>query len=424
VSYCFGNDLVCQGPDPGLANTAVTRRSVFSTLLTQQMNDHARGYACNALPSDQLCRSYVDAARPSDARTAGQFLASLIDARHSEPPAGGGGPLDLAFAIDTTGSMADDIAAVKAGVSTIVAAVRAHGTDARFGLVTYRDHPIAPHGDPGDWPGRVELSFTADSAQFTGAVNSLTVGGGNDWPESVYSGLLAATTLPWRSGVTKVVVLLGDAPPHDPEPVTGLSASDATSALVNLDPARLYPVTVGGTAGPIFDQLAAATGGSVHPVSGADEVVGAIVSAIEDATGSPIALLEPVDISARRGHPLRFDGSASYDPDGDIVSYDWDVDGDGTYEATTPVPHFVHAYLAPFEGSLVMRVTDDDGRQALAAQNVNIVECTSGGGRNGAAVDHTCRSGGERRSAVTPLRVAHDPALFSGLPAGVGQPNG
>ncbi|MEE8182250.1 MAG: VWA domain-containing protein, partial [Candidatus Thorarchaeota archaeon] len=55
------------------------------------------------------------------------------------PPA----KLDVAFVVDTTGSMKDDIRAVKDSLFDIVDKIVARTEDLtiRFGIVSYRDHP-------------------------------------------------------------------------------------------------------------------------------------------------------------------------------------------------------------------------------------------------------------------------------------------
>ena len=66
--------------------------------------------------------------------------------------------------------------------------------------------------------------------------------------------------------------------------------------------------------------------------------------------------------STYQGIPITFDGSASYDVDGHIVLYEWDFDGDGTYDwSSTTTGVTTYAYPAP-GGTFypVLRVTDDD----------------------------------------------------------------
>ncbi|UCH74879.1 MAG: PKD domain-containing protein [Rhodospirillales bacterium] len=72
------------------------------------------------------------------------------------------------------------------------------------------------------------------------------------------------------------------------------------------------------------------------------------------------------------GVPVAFDGSGSTDPDGTIVSYDWDY-GDGTVVLDAgPTPS--HAYAAPGLYGVVLTVTDDLGATDTASTTADITE--------------------------------------------------
>jgi PKD repeat protein len=65
-----------------------------------------------------------------------------------------------------------------------------------------------------------------------------------------------------------------------------------------------------------------------------------------------------VDQTINKGDTVQFDASASYDPDGTIVSYEWDF-GDGSPIGTGVNP--THIYHAPGNYTVTLTVTDDDG---------------------------------------------------------------
>jgi YD repeat-containing protein len=67
-----------------------------------------------------------------------------------------------------------------------------------------------------------------------------------------------------------------------------------------------------------------------------------------------------------------FDGLRSSDTDGVIASWEWDLDGDGTYENAGPQPSFV--YTAPGTYTVRLRVTDDDGGQATTTATVRVTD--------------------------------------------------
>jgi hypothetical protein len=61
--------------------------------------------------------------------------------------------------------------------------------------------------------------------------------------------------------------------------------------------------------------------------------------------------------SGTAGKAVSLDASASVVPGGTITNYEWDFDGDGTYDQATPAPTTTHVYAAPFDGTLKVRIT-------------------------------------------------------------------
>lgn len=128
---------------------------------------------------------------------------------------------DIAFVVDQTGSMGDDIAAVKTAATGLVDALFASGTiDARIGIVGFRDNDIGQ-------PTEIILPFTdqdvfADrQAAAIAGINSLSASGGGDFPESAFDGLLKAldgSVGDFRTGAgTKRIALFTDATAKDVE---------------------------------------------------------------------------------------------------------------------------------------------------------------------------------------------------------------
>jgi Mg-chelatase subunit ChlD len=119
------------------------------------------------------------------------------------------GPVDVVFVVDTTGSMSDDIDAVKADMRQILTHLRERNPDSRVGVVGYRDITD-------DYLTRTFLFLTPDDAAIEAAIASIEVSGGEDWREHVYAGINTALELqPWRREASQHIILMGDAPPHD-----------------------------------------------------------------------------------------------------------------------------------------------------------------------------------------------------------------
>jgi PKD repeat protein len=73
---------------------------------------------------------------------------------------------------------------------------------------------------------------------------------------------------------------------------------------------------------------------------------------------------------AQPGQPVTFNGSASTDSDGSIASYEWDLDGDGTYEATGATVN--KTYASATTVTVRLRVTDNSGSQDIDTQTLRV----------------------------------------------------
>lgn len=88
-----------------------------------------------------------------------------------------------------------------------------------------------------------------------------------------------------------------------------------------------------------------------------------------------------------RNEAVRFDASSSEDPDGTIVTYEWDWDDDGTFEARTGDPTIEHTFATGGTRTVTLRVTDDDGATSETAVTFNVfididIDIKPGPGRN------------------------------------------
>jgi hypothetical protein len=165
---------------------------------------HAEGLAGDDLTASTSCQGGSAVARFSLAESDG-----LVDLRLGVRRAVVATPeVDLAFILDTTGSMGEEIAAVKSTIQKVSAAFGDQTIKIRVGLVEYKDR--------GDEFVTKTYPMTFDTASFARQVGSLSAGGGGDTPESVNEGLhVGLTGLEWsKSAVARFAFLIGDAPPH------------------------------------------------------------------------------------------------------------------------------------------------------------------------------------------------------------------
>ncbi|WP_217914881.1 PKD domain-containing protein [Miltoncostaea marina] len=87
------------------------------------------------------------------------------------------------------------------------------------------------------------------------------------------------------------------------------------------------------------------------------------------ANVAPTAAFSASTLAPQTGQTVTFtDGSS--DPDGTIAAREWDLDGDGAYEATGQ--SVSRAYAAAGTVTVRLRVTDDDGATATASRTLTV----------------------------------------------------
>lgn len=219
---------------------------------------------------------------------------------------------DIAFVIDTTGSMSDDIDAVRAQSEAILDTI--FDTDRGFSNSRVA---VVGYNDP---ETETILSFTEHAtlgerkAAAIDAINSISVGGGGDYPEAVNAGLLRALNGgagEWREdAAARRIVLFGDAPPNDPElegqvralaadlgvKLSGGIVSKAIAPSVYMStfamaavaggtsiPVQIFTVVIGSDPDVVdyFGDLSTSTGGVSFSASDAAEAAGALIKVLE-----------------------------------------------------------------------------------------------------------------------------------------------
>lgn len=159
---------------------------------------------------------------------------------------------DLMLAIDTTGSMGDEIAYLKSELRAILADLaRSHpGLDIRLGLVAYRDL--------GDIYVTRTYPFTANLESMQANLRAQHADGGGDYPEAMDLAMARAVQQDWRPDAVKSLLLVADAPPHDENIGKTWRAAEAARAKR----IQIVPVAasgVGDTAEYVMRAMAAAT---------------------------------------------------------------------------------------------------------------------------------------------------------------------
>lgn len=117
--------------------------------------------------------------------------------------------LDIVFVVDATGSMDWVIKEVLARIVDIVDVTRSLVSVSRFGIVAYRDF------DDPEFVTRIQpLTFSV--TKLTRFLRSFQAKGGGSWKEAVAPAIDAAyRNAGWRVGASRIMIVIGDAPPHD-----------------------------------------------------------------------------------------------------------------------------------------------------------------------------------------------------------------
>jgi Mg-chelatase subunit ChlD len=192
---------------------------------------------------------------------------------------------DLAFVVDTTGSMGGLIETAQRQMVEMVDRLSAAiDANMQLGLVEYRDHP------PQDQLIFRVYPLTNDLKRAKKVINRLQAQGGGDEPEAVLAGIVAACEqLAWRRHARRMAVLIGDAPPHGlgcrgdafRQACPSGETLESTSAKAEEAGVTLYAVGLRPGCAESFARLAGLTGGRFFAAGDASAAMRDIRSALE-----------------------------------------------------------------------------------------------------------------------------------------------
>ncbi|MGE0025790.1 MAG: PKD domain-containing protein [Thermoleophilia bacterium] len=153
--------------------------------------------------------------------------------------------------------------------------------------------------------------------------------------------------------------------PHSLRVSRRLAAALAlTGALAAAGQAMAIPVNDGDPPPPSNSRPTAALTATPNPVVVPPQLVVAPIT----SNALPRDLGDAV---IRLGAPVQFSAAGSTDSDGEIVKYEWDLDGRPGFEKTTTTPRTSARYTATGTTAVRVRVTDDFG--ATDVQSLNLV---------------------------------------------------
>jgi hypothetical protein len=115
--------------------------------------------------------------------------------------------LEIALCLDSTSSMGETISQAKGNLKTIFLLLKDLVPSSRIALLAYRDK-----GD--DYVVR-KTRLGVNLWEGLSFLSSIQSEGGGDFPEALDEAMAQANRLPWKRNSTKVILLVGDAPPHE-----------------------------------------------------------------------------------------------------------------------------------------------------------------------------------------------------------------
>jgi len=163
---------------------------------------HAEGLSGQTLTASTNCGG------GAQRRFALNQVDGVVDLRLRSQRALGTRTIDVAFILDSTGSMHEEIAAVKATIQTVASSLRNSDVRIRVGLVEFKDRSD-------EYVTRV-FPMSTELSLFSQQVAAVSASGGGDDPESVNEALhVGVQQLGWNDDAfAKLAFLVGDAPPH------------------------------------------------------------------------------------------------------------------------------------------------------------------------------------------------------------------
>ena len=97
-----------------------------------------------------------------------------------------------------------------------------------------------------------------------------------------------------------------------------------------------------------------------------------IIGATQNEPPSVAFFVSPTD--PRISEPITLDASGSFDPDGTIVKYEWDFNGDGLYDQATTDPVVTTTFTTAGLKTVSLRATDNGGAIDRASVSIDVAD--------------------------------------------------
>ncbi|KAH7401299.1 hypothetical protein BKA66DRAFT_450155 [Pyrenochaeta sp. MPI-SDFR-AT-0127] len=279
---------------------------------------------------------------------------------------------DVVLLIDVTGSMGPSINNIKTNLINVISDVSRVQPNAQFAVSSFGDFTDANRF-------QVNQGLTSDAIALQNAVNSLRAELGRDEPEDWINALFQLSTgaVTFREGSSRIIVLVSDAPSHDPSNGHTLEGDTIPALKGNTEGStiRVIGVNVGAKHLDRFGQatkVTTATGGMIID-SAVDKVTNAIVGGLKNLD----VTVKPNVVSCDVGVTVNFAPTETKVSSGATVTFreTVKVTDDATQNATSQC--FVRFQLngTPGGNTFIQRV-------AVAVNQMGCFTCNPNPGKN------------------------------------------
>jgi hypothetical protein len=285
---------------------------------------------------------------------------------------------DLAIVLDVSGSMISEIRNIKKKLDGFVTGLFNSYWDTRIALVGFSDTDyLSPY------VVRVLSDFTYSKEPIRANISDISpkANAGGDDPEAQIAGLMTAMdNLSWRKDAQKKILVISDAAPKSPDPIYGAwTKEQIAQKALEMDPVSISVfnpprLTSWQKLIDLYANYFSAATNGVRTTGSFSYLPEEVLQVTNTMNALPVAAIEG-PATGYMNEPLALSGGGSYDPDSAIISYSWDCNNDGVWEAadlTQPIYECIFAN--PYNGFVVLEVTSADGGSAKATLVVDITE--------------------------------------------------
>jgi PKD repeat protein len=196
-----------------------------------------------------------------------------------------------------------------------------------------------------EYPSYLELQLTATDAQGLSASTSIQLD-----PQTV--------NLTFQSSPSGMQLTVGT--------FTGTAPFTRTVIVNSANSISAPNQSLGGTA---YIYSSWSDGGAQTHTITAPATAASYTATFTSANRPPVAVVTASTTSGPIPLTVRFDGSQSSDPDGDSLTFSWDLNGDGTFGDSSAVAP-TYTYTKPGRVTVRLRVTDSRGASATASISI------------------------------------------------------